>query len=1043
MKRDSGKRREAWARPGAVRREVFLGLLVLGAFVVGFGVTLLLMPEAQPVRVVAADGETVGAENAELEVAAEPGLETSEAEEASVTESETSFVDERFDHSKLLKDDMKYRGYPRFRAAPRIVPRIQVTRLEGVTPATFHFSISDTLMPGAQLEHDEAVDPWRDLDVRWDFGDAACTDRYHDARYGVDKNPNTDQVGPEAFHVYREPGEYTVTCTVKARTGPDQYTTASTTTLRQNQYQMIYFPQGTTGTFRLEWPLGSGNWTDELDLTVSIDPTFSNNVMVDPGVPGGPQGQDVLDALELLPGLAGNVRLGYSDHIKPASGLYVQVEFCNELGGQTNSLFGVDTTNTVTPNVNKTQKLYYRGPITGGQFRLNFNAPGGPQGQTDWINYNADAAAVAAAINAAVGAGTVTCYGKPIGNPAQVLLGEEMLIEFITPAFQHATFGIPQIFYKDANGVEGPGMTGLDALPKIISAYNATTGHPPYSVANVVWEHSPGGTASTLTVTNGNMATQYYDPVNGNDANAGTEAQPKQTWANLSSWLSGGTSNAYRRALIKRGTSYTGTPASQLFVSGLKYARLGGYGTGDRPRLEFSNSPSFIGSTRPAASSFAREDLFGDVVVDGVDFGTVNPILTGVPSNNQYQWKWIKRVGFLDCYFRKPVSINDENSGSEEISFAGCTFDATGYTTHLHNYYTHWIATIGCVFDKGVYKAGPTNYVLDHKIYPTVWAHEIIGWCDFPPAIALSMASRGSAPKQPRPSYFRYIWDCFMRGTASGINLQYGSGEVAYDYGKLQQFVVDGVWFECGGDTGKIEWTNWSGSFGSPLLDAPYFHQKAGSFANSTACKSATFRNCRGWARPFTQSPPFTQPVAPFTEYPNGLPGIDPQLPSLAVGTPRFSFGIQQSSYFTALQVYGCEFENASNGPFFFIGDGRSYYIVENVFRCSGAEGVVIAMQVAADERMTEPRRRVFDRNAVYVANESGRATGKKPFQFLGGTPRYRTTAQAIAAGEIGPNNVVVDLPWADAASGDFRDNHGANLGGVPVKLKRDRGWAR
>ena len=61
---------------------------------------------------------------------------------------------------KLPKDDdMNYTGYPRFGTAPLDSARTyQVTRLAGVTPAAFHFSISDTVMPGAELEHDEAVD---------------------------------------------------------------------------------------------------------------------------------------------------------------------------------------------------------------------------------------------------------------------------------------------------------------------------------------------------------------------------------------------------------------------------------------------------------------------------------------------------------------------------------------------------------------------------------------------------------------------------------------------------------------------------------------------------------------------------------------------------------------------------------------------------------------------------------------------------------------------------------------------------------------------
>ena len=106
--------------------------------------------------------------------------------------------------------------------------------------------------------------PWRDLHVEWDFGDGSCVDRHATPVRGVAGPEYLDQRGSEAFHVYSSAGQLYGDGDGQGSHGRDQYTVASTTTLRANQYQMIFFPQATFGTFRLEWPVGSGNWTEPI-----------------------------------------------------------------------------------------------------------------------------------------------------------------------------------------------------------------------------------------------------------------------------------------------------------------------------------------------------------------------------------------------------------------------------------------------------------------------------------------------------------------------------------------------------------------------------------------------------------------------------------------------------------------------------------------------------------------------------------------------------------------------------------------------------------
>ena len=1037
------ERHRAWVRVGAVRREVVLALVILGAFAVGFGVTLLLMPEAQPVQVAASDEESAALEATTSDVAAALDAEAAQSKEAlnkgqegRVPEKDSWIVEEQVDYFKLLKDDdMNYRGYPRFRAAPQIVPRIQVTRLTGVAPAVFQFSISDTVMPGALLEHDEAVDPWRDLHVEWDFGDANCPDRHFDARYGVERNPNTDQQGPEALHVYRTPGTYTVTCTVKARTGPGQYTVASTTTVRANHYQTLCFPQASSGSFRLEFPAGSGNWT--APITLEYGSIYTSG-------PLGTTGYEIVQKLEALPTIGpGNVRIAQNQSVDTDKCLYWTIEFCGDLGGQSHAMIGVDKTSLVAADVPTRHSIWVQagpsGVINSGQFRLQWS-DNGLTGTTAWINYNATAATVEAAINALLGAGMVTVTGGPIGEPAEVVTNTTWYIYYNLNPWRYTYVRRPT-----------PLMDGNWGINDFRSREDYV-GHAPYSFETIVWEHQPGGSAANVTVTAGTVSTRYYDPVGGSDSNDGlTEGSPKKTWANLTAWITGASSSEYRKVLLKRGTTFSDTvPSIHLFANGLKFVRFGAYGNGAKPALALyhaSGEVMLFGPTMTEASARGKETIWDDVVFDGIDLVTVSPfsLTSSVATNNHF--KWAQRLYFIDCYIQKKVNISHYQA-NEEIAFINCVFDGASYHYNPVLYRSNWLAIQGGIIKNGAAELGPVYYQLHHAIYPIQFGHELVRWVDFQECVNLGLTFRGSVSHYPSESYFRIITDCYMRGASGGGGMGRGhSAQAQREGGWLKSFLFDGNWVQAGSDTGvwvTADDLNPATPPGSPLPTdkfyssdqiqgcgpgKPFHYKKVGGVFSTGGVRTSVVRNCRAWAT-----------LMPATPVPIG----DPQLPSYVPGTPMMFGCIAVSLAGTNIQIYNNEIDHSGvGGAILNFESGSGWYVVDNTFRLANRSTHIMNIQATPDASITNPRRRVFDRNYMDIFNENVRYPVEYPFHFRGrGTTDYKFS-EAVAAGLIGPNNVKGALPWPDVKTGDFRDNHSANLGGIPVKLKRDKGWPR
>ncbi len=1036
------KRIAMMSRMGAIRREVLLGLVVLAAFVVGFGAMLILLPRDQPVRVEPAADEVKAGEAPIPAPATRPrtayGQASKAAEESrrtgSVTGWESSQAEEPVDLSNLPdNDNMTYTGFPRFKAAPTIVPRITTTRLSGVTPAVFHFSIQDTLMPGALLEHGEAVNPWRDCHVEWDFGDPNGPDRMTDPRFGRIVNPNTDQVGPDAVYVYRTPGTYTVTARLKARTGRDQYTEATTTTIRTNQVQRIFLPGGTTGTFRLGW---GGNWTAPLTCQV---PYYNNDSDKHKGTPSM---FDVIAALETLPGLAGNVRGGATNATSKTEGWYWNIEFIEALGAQTNELIEIDSNNLVSPSLPRIDRMVKTGatPITSGTWTLsNGTGKNIPAFTTASMPYNVSNAALQAAIETALGVPgvcTVTSrYGAsgstPIDGQAEITQNSEWYIRWNSP-YQYTASASGQNMYCNPTGFNSTAYLW----------YPSQHAQQPFDFDETAVEYRAGGTAAGITVTDGSLAIRYYDPVDGSDSNNGlTDAAPRKTWADMRTWLEGATAGEYRQALWKRGTTI---PDNGSLTNGLKYARIGAYGTGARPILNV-NTPT-INNVVGGGSSRAVEHIYNDVVFSDLDYRCKPVALTTqatATGNPRFEFT---NVYWDGCVFGNRV---DYAIGSR-TGFWKCTFNGDAFQENISKPYGEWLSFTGCTWIGGRYNpAGhPNNYFLEHPIYPGARDHALVRWAwhhrGSQPS-ALNVFWRGTVDEYPGPVHCWLVCDSLLEGCCSGTSAASGGGiepwfrDDTYNRGILDCFLNSGVWVKCGGDTGvvaprvssgaDIKTTDPPGTYGLGVVnpEAPEeLYQRATRAFSSANCLVGVYRDCKVWA--------------------GVMEGRDWQNSTIPIGGPR-SIGIVVSiaanpfgnsndpeDCFVALQIYGCEFHNDAYGAVIEWRGGSYIYAADNTFSCPGSKSRVLNANLGD----TPPL--YFKRNSIYVENDAGRTAGNKAVLY-GGVER--TLAEAITAGLIDSTNVVRAPSWRDPDNGSFTTQRATSIGGVPVKLKDNRGWPR
>ena len=105
-----------------------------------------------------------------------------------------------------------------------IKPAIEITRESGEIPFHVYVSSSDTTANDVEFPYDQ-------LKYSWDFGDTISEGSFVHPVTLDTVEANTDQSGPEASFVYRNPGTYTITLTAKYSDGTDTFVNETTKTV--------------------------------------------------------------------------------------------------------------------------------------------------------------------------------------------------------------------------------------------------------------------------------------------------------------------------------------------------------------------------------------------------------------------------------------------------------------------------------------------------------------------------------------------------------------------------------------------------------------------------------------------------------------------------------------------------------------------------------------------------------------------------------------------------------------------------------------------
>lgn len=181
-----------------------------------------------------------------------------------------------------LRNRPLYTGKKKITGLTTITPSIVVNRPPtGAMPFHIQVSAEGTTHDGARPEN-----AYIDLHYEWDFGDPSGTETATDYWNGKTVNANNCQQGPEAVYLYRTPGTYTITLTVKGKDSNGDLVTASTTTMKTTASYYIYAGGGTGGTYTLTFNDGAGGG-DEVTAAIPYSATA----------------RDIAIALRLLPSL--------------------------------------------------------------------------------------------------------------------------------------------------------------------------------------------------------------------------------------------------------------------------------------------------------------------------------------------------------------------------------------------------------------------------------------------------------------------------------------------------------------------------------------------------------------------------------------------------------------------------------------------------------------------------------------------------------------------------------------------------------------------
>ncbi len=150
-----------------------------------------------------------------------------------------------------VSTDPSYRGRPICTGLTSISGAPQVVSASGTIPMVVHASLFDLVANGGEGETPYDSEIYEDVEARWDFDDPDSTETLPDPFGGGTILTNSEQVRPEAVHVYRVPGTYTVTCTMRAWNGTE-FVAHTTTTLVRVATVQIQVLNATTGTYTVK-----------------------------------------------------------------------------------------------------------------------------------------------------------------------------------------------------------------------------------------------------------------------------------------------------------------------------------------------------------------------------------------------------------------------------------------------------------------------------------------------------------------------------------------------------------------------------------------------------------------------------------------------------------------------------------------------------------------------------------------------------------------------------------------------------------------------
>jgi PKD repeat protein len=413
------------------------------------------------------------------------------------------------------------------------------------------------------------------------------------------------------------------------------------------------------------------------------------------------------------------------------------------------------TASTTTLRVGEVQMVELKGtaggsPPTAGTWTLTYD------GETATLPYNATARQIQAALEAlpGIGEGNVDCRGNAASGALFCYFQGERAGEAL-----------------DLLTADGSGLTGAGATPVIVTRLET------------------GATAAVATCSAWTGADCYFDSVGGSDASPGTLAQPKQTFAALKSWVEGG---ADRRAFLKRGSQWDFDGVDIRWNYANPRSRVHAYGVGAAPRFYLTDAGThnfmLVGSS-------GYGGWCEDVVIDGLAIDATTSVtltsraaLIGPTGNGDYAEPWhvLRHFAFIDSDWIGAHNCGLQWSGGYDLTLWRCNSTsgpegtAFSWSVGIDRYF----AAVG-----GTQAGDGRDAIKHHPFYPTIGAHALFRWLDFPVGEGRNYAVNGNAPDVSNPDALCWtLIGCDVAGPRQGFDFSNTNNEK--DKGRIDRIVI-------------------------------------------------------------------------------------------------------------------------------------------------------------------------------------------------------------------------------------------------------------